>query len=297
MRAPYPIERVEWAYFNWLYSLAVLVNPQASATAVENHLSRIKGTSPRPNDVGVMFFACDDRFMARFGYSLICSCYENAREYGVHVHLYEPSTETLRQLESLRETLPGIDLSYTYEDRVDLGTLPEIGMYYTAFRFLVVKKIIEEARSMIVCLDADSLVRKSPHHAISCARLHDVGLYFRLAKHRLNKNIGAFCVLFNNTPKASRFLDLLCGIAIKFRDRYPRFRSRFYFDQSGLYLSYLLSRLKDRVSFYTVRDYVIDYELSDGSCIWTAKGRRKGDAVFLTEGRRMLQKHGQCAAS
>jgi len=214
MRVPYFLERVEWFYFNLFYSLGVLLNPKESAKAVNSHISRIKGVFPRENTNGIIFFACNDQFMERFGYSLILSCYENARECGVHVHLYKPSAEILRRLESMKEKFSDMNLSYTYED-IDLGSLPEHGIYYTAFRFVAVRKIIEESKSPIVCLDADSLIMHSVQQVIANARQYDVGLYFRLKSRRLNKKIAAFCVIFNNMKRSLEFINFFSGISIK----------------------------------------------------------------------------------
>src|SRR6476469_3555869 len=98
---PYFLDRARWLYFHGLYALSVLRSPQESATAVNNYMSRIKGGFPRQNANGVIFFACDDQFMERFGYSLIFSCHETARECGAHVHLYEPSAATLGHLAAM----------------------------------------------------------------------------------------------------------------------------------------------------------------------------------------------------
>jgi len=259
--------------------------------AVNRHVARIKGVFPRENANGVIFFACNDPFMERFGYSLILSCYENARQCGVHVHLYEPSADILRHLAALRENLRDLKLSYTYEYDIDFGKLPEHGIYYTAFRFVTVKKIIEESKSLIVCLDADSLLMHSLQPVIADARQYDVGLYCRLKKRRFNKKIAAFCVIFNHTQKSLAFINFFAGIAIKFQQKYPTIRTHFWFDQSGLYFSYLFSKLKDRLSFYTIGKSVVDYEFSDQAYIWTAKGKRKKDEVFLQESRRIRDKY------
>src|SRR5262249_36559736 len=73
--------------------------------------------------------------------------------------------------------------------------------------------------------------------------------------------------------------------------RYPKLRWIFYFDQSALYLCFLLSSLRGRPSFYRLRKSVVDFEFSAAACIWTAKGRRKNDAVFLTESRRIMERY------
>ena len=291
MRAPYIVERVEWVCLNVLYSVGALLSPTSRAKAVENHLSRISGNFPQPNAHAVIFFACDDAFMERFGYNLILSCYEHARECAVHVHLYEPSPETLRQLELMKQQLRDSDLSYTYERDIDFGSLPERGMYYTAFRFLVARRVVEESKSLLICLDADSLIKHSLQEVIAEARGHDVGLYLRLRKRRVNKKIAAFAVILNHTQGSREFANFFAALSIQFHRRYPRLRSRFYFDQSGLYFSFLLFRILRRASFYHIGKSMIDFEFSDGACIWTAKGRRKDNQVFLRESSRIKGKY------
>jgi len=291
------LHRVEWCYFHVLYSLRVLSTPQESAAAVNRHISRIKGAFPRENAKGVIFFACDIQFMERFGYNLIFSCYETARECGVHVHLYEPSADILRRLAALKEQFRDLQLSYTYEDDIDFGSLPERGMYYTAFRFVAARKIMEESKSLLVCLDADSLIMNSLQRVIATARQHDVGLYFpqrlylRPKQRAITQKITAFCVIFNHTQKSLAFINFFSALALQFHKRYPRTGTNFWFDQSVLYFSYLLSKRRERVSFYAIGKSVVDYEFSDQSCIWTARGKRKHDEVFLKESRRILKKY------
>ncbi|MBI3799466.1 MAG: hypothetical protein HY268_21175 [Deltaproteobacteria bacterium] len=285
------VDRAKWLSAHVSYSLSVLLHPRESAQAVQSHLARIQGVFPRENANGVIFFAGNEPFMERFGYNLIWSCYAHARQCGVHVHLYEPSAEILRHLEAMKENFSDLQLSYTYEDDIDFGSLPERGMYYTAFRFVVARKILEESKSLLVCLDADSLIMHSLHQVITNALQRDVGLYFRLKKRRLNKKIAAFCVIFNNTKKSLAFLTFFAGLALKFQQHYPSTRTHFWFDQSALYFSYVLSKLQGRVSFYTIGKRVVDYEFSDKACIWTAKGKRKKAEVFLQESCRIRDQY------
>ena len=286
------VERTRWWFAHVSSSLSVLLHPQECAQAVQRHLSRIQGVFPHENAHGVIFFACNDPYLERFGYNLIWSCYENARHCGVHVHLYEPSAHVLRHLASLREQVSDLQLSYTYEYDLDLGRLPERGMYYTAFRFVAARKIMEESQSLLVCLDADSLIRHSLQPVIADACQHDVGLYFRLQKRRLTKKIAGFCVIFTPTPQALTFLNFFAGLSIKFQQHYPGTRAHFWFDQSGLYCSYVLSKLTARVSFYSIGKSVVDDEFSENACIWTAKGKQKKNAVFLQESCRLREQYG-----
>jgi len=291
MRAPYFIERVKWFSLHVLYALDVLRHREATGQAVAAHLARIQGAAPRANPHGIIFFACDARFMQRFGYALIFSCYEHAREYGVHVHLYEPPASTLRQLDALKQRCGDLNLSYTYERDIDFGALPDRGMYYTAFRFVAARKIVAESNSLTICLDADSLIMHSLQEALAAARGKDVGLYFRLRRRKLNKKIAAFCVILNNTRRSLAFTDLFCGLALKFLRRYAGYRSNFYFDQSGLYFAFLLSRLRG-CRFYSIDQRVIDFAFDERACIWTAKGKRKDDEAFVNESRRIIAAHG-----
>jgi hypothetical protein len=293
MQAPLFLERAKWFYLNVVHAVDVLRNAEENADAIARHLSRIKGASPSANPNGVIFFACDTSFMERFGAALISSCYENARQCTVHVHLYEPTPAILHDVEAMRTKFGDMPLSYTYEDDIDFGALPDRGMYYTAFRFVALRKLVEESRSLFICLDADSLVINSPQPVIGEVGKRDVGLCFRLQRRRLNKKILAFCVAVNHTPGALEFLDLFAAIALKFRRHYIPFRSGFYFDQSGLYFAYLISRLWWS-TFCSIRKTVVDYDFAPHACIWTAKGARKNDPVFLEESRRMINKYRPC---
>ncbi|HVO23286.1 MAG TPA: hypothetical protein VMW56_06620 [Candidatus Margulisiibacteriota bacterium] len=291
MPVPLFLERAQWFSLLVMHSLDVLRHTQESSDAVARHLASIKGVSPSANSNGVIFFACDSTFMKRFGLALIASCYENACECSVHVHLFQPTSEILHDVETAGAKFQGMPISYTYEDAIDFGALRDPGMYYTAFRFVAVRKLVEESRSLFICLDADSLVVNSPHTLIAELTKRDVGLCFRLNRRHVNKKILAYCVAFNHTPGAIAFLDLFAAISLKFRHHYVPFRSGFYFDQSGLYFAYLISRLW-RSTFYAIRKTVVSYAFTPGACIWTAKGVRKHDPVFLDEGRRVVDKYG-----
>ncbi|HJY81601.1 MAG TPA: hypothetical protein VKK81_11030, partial [Candidatus Binatia bacterium] len=96
---------------------------------------------------------------------------------------------------------------------------------------------------------------------------------------------------FNNTKQSLAFLNFFSGIAIKCQKQYPETRTHFWFDQSGLYFSYLFSKGRERVSFYSVGKSIVDYEFSEKACIWTAKGKRKRDEIFLKESRRLREKY------
>ena len=291
MQVPAYLERVQWWLLHVRHALDALLHPAAQTQIVSRHLARIKGAAPPANANGVIFFACDVQFMERFGFALISSCYEHARECGVHVHLYEPTPEIIARIDSVKGMCGDMQVSYTYEEEIDFGDLPDRGMYYTAFRFVALRKLLGESPSLFICLDADSLIINSLQQVIADARQYDVGLYFRLTRRHLNKKVAAFCVIVNNTPGALEFLDLFAAIAMKFHRHYTRFRSGFYFDQSGLYFSYLIGRLRRRSTFYAIRKAVVDYDFGARACIWTAKGNRKHDQVFLNESRRMLHKH------
>jgi len=294
MHIPAFVERAQWFWLHVAHALDAIRRPAPYAQRFRQHLTRIKGAAPAPNPHAIIFFAADPRFMERFGFALIASCYAQARECGVHVHLYAPTPEILQRLRAAQAACPDMQISHTYEDEIDYGELPDRGMYYTAFRFIALRKLLEDSRSLFICLDADSLIVHSLQPLIAEARRCDVGLYFRLSRRHLNKKIAAFCVIANHTAGALQFLDVFTAIALTFHRHYRRFRSNFYFDQSALYASYLIARLRRRSTFYAVRKTAVDYDFGDEASIWTAKGIRKHDQRFLDESRRMID---QCGLS
>jgi hypothetical protein len=290
VQAPLFVERVEWFNLHVMHSFDVMRHRGEADDRIVRHLSRIKGASPTYNPNGVVFFACDTSFMQRFGSALISSCYENARECSVHVHLFQPTPEILHDVEAMQTKFGDMPLSYTYEDHIDFGALPDRRMYYTAFRFVALRKLVSDSQSLFICLDADSLIVNSLQPLIAKVRQRDVGLCFRMNRLRLNKKVLAFCVAVNHTPGALNFLDLFAGLSLKFQRHYIPFRSGFFFDQSALYFAYLISRLWWS-TFYAIRKTAVDYNFAPHACIWTAKGERKNDRVFLDESRRMMDKY------
>lgn len=289
----YVVEKLKWLCCHVSYTIRLLRHPKERVTPINSYLARIKGMLPCPNPNGIIFFACDTQFMERFGYSLLFSCYEHARACGVHIHLYEPSVAVLRKMTALGVQFPDMRVSYTYEEAIDRGSLPELWVYYTAFRFIVAKKILEESKSVLLCLDADGLVQRSLSPVLTKARFHDIGLYFRLQKRDIRKKIAAFCVTFNYTRHGLAFLEFFAGLLSQFHQHYPAIRPElhFHFDQSCLYFSYLVNKFTKGLSFYRIGKEVVDYQAATPSCIWTAKGKRKEDELFLQEVGRIREKY------
>jgi hypothetical protein len=277
------IKHLTWWWHHVSYTWQLLWNPHENARGVSNYVERLHGMFPRPNPHGIIFFACDTQFMNRFGYSLLFSCYEQAPACSVHIHLYEPTAAVLDRLTVLRAQLPDMLVSYTYEEAIDQRSLPDLQVYYTALRFLVAKKVLEESHSVVICLDADSLVQQSLTPVVAEARGYDVGLYFRLQKHDIRKKIAAFCVILNTTPRGMVFLEFFTRLLSKFYHQYPAMRSGrpFHFDQSCLYCSYVVQRFTTGFSCYRIGKEVVDYHVATAARIWTAKGQRKQEAEFL----------------
>ncbi|TCM53557.1 hypothetical protein C8J36_1063 [Rhizobium sp. PP-F2F-G48] len=83
----------------------------------------------------LILVACDDVYFRKFGLSLLSSMQRDGDMPALHIHLLNPSEETIEHAALLRERHKR--LSFTTDDCRDSHPSSNISFYYTAARFIL----------------------------------------------------------------------------------------------------------------------------------------------------------------
>lgn len=242
-----------------------------------------------------IYFAADEKYFDEYGKCLINSCLKNVPDYGIHSHLYNP---TQNQIDFCVKR--GVSLSYEYIEeslfeKVSVEILSEKNrdsivskIPYTKKRMNLKESIYNIKRTYFACsrfirlcqikkpeqyclsIDVDGIVRKKFNYIFNDGK--DFHLYEKSGNKKGKHLAGA--ILFNNTEKSNCFLN-----------RYSEIISQ-NIKNDNIYWSLDQIILDKIVLNYNKGilpiDYV-DWNMSEFSCIWSAKGPRKELPKFKQE--------------
>ena len=156
----------------------------------------------------VLLIGCDDGYWRRFGAPFLDSWREKASSCALHVHLVNPSEETVDALRRLADEAGG-GLSCSME-AIDLDAMPEPVRvtYFACARFAVARRLLRQGTAPVVQVDVDAVM------------LEDVGAAMRqwppgwdIAVMRDRRGRGpmrdflAGFMAFNATPAGRAFLE------------------------------------------------------------------------------------------
>lgn len=245
---------------------------------VRDHRAALKGELPPPTGEGVLFAACDDGYYARFAADLVFSAEATGHSHRVHIHLYNPSPETLAHAGVLRKSLVHTRLTCSWEgteyERFDIDPV----IYFAATRFIMTQHLLEASQSPVLSVDIDGFVHRPLGEAFDLVRAADATFHFRLTERRIWRRILAAAVGFNYSPAALAF----CRRTARATMASYRQRPDFHTDQIVLYHMYRFARRwLPGIHWQHLPLGLVDYDFRDDSFIWTAKGARKDDATFV----------------
>ncbi|MDQ2102479.1 tetratricopeptide repeat protein [Azospirillum isscasi] len=155
----------------------------------------------------VLLVGCDDGYWRRFGAAFLESWRERAPSCAAHVHLINPSDETVEALRRLCGAAGGLSCSM---ETVELAALPEPVRltYFASARFAVARRLLNRGAAPVVQVDVDAVM------------LEDVGAAMRdwpagwdIAIMRDRRGRGpmrdflAGFMAFNPTPAGRAYLD------------------------------------------------------------------------------------------
>lgn len=231
---------------------------------------RLEGDLPDRNDPApVLLAACDERYFRQFGKQLAASCLRLSPATRVHLHLVEPSAETLAALPSVLAQY-GPRLTISHEDG-SRSPYPEPSkFYYTAARFAVAARLRNLISAPLLVVDVDGLVVNDMSPGFAELAPYDVGLLLRPEFGANYRKVLAGALYLGNSGAAADFANRLAdAIALALESK-----PRFHVDQLILWFALQHARARD-LKLKPLDPRWIDYEFSRESFIWTTKGARK----------------------
>ena len=249
-----------------------------------------------------IYAAADRGYFEQFGRALINSIVRNAQDTGIHLHLYNPTSEQVEfcqrspRVSVTWETFTTADLrtAIDYWSRTDLSE-PDASRrtkmlcmkqfadsddvarwihktYYACMRFVRLAELIDQPQRFLA-IDVDGLVRKNFAQKFADDQNYDFYLYQKMKKGQPSGHL-AGSILYTEKPAA---LDLIKLMGNKIRNEITKDNIYWFLDQHVL----------DEVAAKYRRgllpiDY-IDWHMKPDSAIWTAKGKRKELEVFKNE--------------
>ena len=242
-----------------------------------------------------IYTACDAGYFDEFGRALIKSIQSNT-DWGIHLHLFNPRPDQIEYclLNNASVTfenivpeqfdiaakrwaqIPTDTLQKSYYDR----TLNAMGKgrdknihermqktYYACARFIRLADLLDSGMP-ILSIDVDAVVRGNPLHL---SAEHDFYLHKITGR---KARILAGGMYLHPTVGTQQFLrEYAQALQTKFTDDYVYWG----LDQD------LLDKIVPGYNHGHLPMSYIDWDMREDSYIWTAKGTRKDDAVFISE--------------
>lgn len=211
----------------------------------------------------LLFASCDVIYFKRFGKSFVKSAI--AHNNHVHVHIINPEIG----LERIDHPL----VTYSFEEGG-----PDSREYYASNRFFIAPEILlsnQQHDMKLLILDIDCVIREKIQLPDSA-----VALYFRKPFgsndwERRGTRVAAGAVMYDNTAWL---------FAQRVADRIRELPHYWFVDQVALAETFDEFSMSINVhDFATDTIPVMDWEFSEESPIWTAKGDRKNNEIFLRE--------------
>lgn len=218
----------------------------------------------------VVFFAADSAFFWEHGLVLLGSIAQQSPNAKCHVHVINPDVGVAGAIETARALLPGLGLSYSFEE-VDLEGRSEahVRTYYASVRFVRLAEIFAAAPASYLCLDADCIVRGDIGSAFG-GESADVRMRLRYDE-RPHVTVAAGALALSPTAGASRFIDQVSALV---RAVLEAGEGAWFLDQ--IVLGHLHRKLAPaEVQVKLLDSTYLDWFFHDQSLIWTGKGPRK----------------------
>jgi hypothetical protein len=249
--------------------------------------SGLTGIWPDPADgPDVILAACDDGYFQQFALALIQSIERLGKRQPVHIHLLDPSEDTIRDVTMLKGKLRNVILTFTADLCVLADSLRHRQIYYTAARFLLAPFILKRGIQQLLIIDVDAVMINSPWPFFSAdSTVASAAFIFRPGMRRPWYKVLASAVFFNATTHSIRFSDALArslAAALAYRPKY-------HIDQ--ILPHYLCSNAARHVTGFSAIDIparIMGYDYESDTAFWTVKGKANIDR-FLAEKKRLLE--------
>jgi hypothetical protein len=258
----------------WLRSALSTFVPWYGSSRQKAFSRRLQSNTPL--DLGgadVILAACDDRYFDLFAVDLIKSV-SAVQEMAIHLHLLDPSPETIERTEILRKE-HRCRLTYTIDNCLDAHNANAKRIYFASARFIVAPLLIDAGAKRLLIIDVDTVMRHSPWPGVDEWHDASVGLMFRESYRRWQR-ILAGCVFLNSDSYSRKFARRFARALLVNVSR----RQEYYVDQIVAHYLVQLSdpTLKKRIKALPTAIMSLSY--AEEAAFWTAKGGEKFSPTF-----------------
>lgn len=243
-----------------------------------------------------IYTACDTEYFKEFGRSIINSIKKNTN-YGVHLHLYNPTEEQLNFCKSQNnvsftfeyvplelfnrsaekwQTVPICPIEKSKYERIltamSKGNDKSINeriqrTYFACARFIRLSQIIKSNTSLFA-IDVDAIVRS---HITKLSEDKDFYIHYITGKKARYLAGGLY---LTGAEQGYKFLKEYADVLSK---NISQDTLHWGIDQD------VLDNIVPKYNFGNLPMSYIDWEMMPNSCIWTAKGKRKELDIFINE--------------
>lgn len=218
-----------------------------------------------------MLAACDDGYFFRFVPGLVTSM-AAAEVPALHLHLLDPSPDTLEALEEMRAEFPQIALTHTIDRCSAASGLTYRNIYFNVARFVVAPLLLDRGVDRLLIIDVDSVVHFSPWPMLDMFQAPlEAAFNFRdNARRPWHRVLANAVVLRRNPSKSSSVADMFARAALQILQLNPRY----HIDQIVAFYV-VCHHAKTREIVTNVPGALISLESANDAAIWTSKGPRK----------------------
>jgi hypothetical protein len=240
-------------------------------------------STPKP----VVFVACDNVYFmehARFlAYSIHAT---NAGKLDLHLHLYSPSPAVLREIELLRQRLPGMAIGVSAEyGPVPLAHAPS---YYATARFVRAWQIMQRYRCTLCLMDADALFNGDWERFRATVGGQAELVLARPQAAPFWEHVAAGFVLCRPTPLGEHFLAKVSQFILR---NYALQQSVWFTDQVALSAYDSLFGADNAAIVHIDSRQVIDLQHTPDSLCWMVTTRKTGNPAYDAAKARLWQRY------
>jgi len=252
-------------------------NSEENTLALLEQLPELEGSMPPHSPQGILYTACDAPYLDRYAHDLIRSATIHSPKQHFHFHLFDPTPEAMA---SLQEQIDGKRLTVSWE-HVDKAKIPiqmKVSLYYQVCRFIRLWQFVRACQSPMLLVDADAIVRNDLSAGFQQHVGRDAALFLRLKHKNIRRRVLAAAAMVFPTELGLNFLRDCAAFMIPYAQK----PTKEPIDQMLLYFAWHwhTRNVKGFDCSQLAKTYS-DWDYSDSSLIWHAKGSRKKDPMPL----------------
>lgn len=217
-----------------------------------------------------IFSACDGIYFEKYAFTLLASLDQNSPGQSITILVMNPSGNFDQLSKEYLTIFKSIKINLIIEN-IDLqGINPKNhGTIYSVYRFIFIEKYISRFPREFLFLDIDSCIRKDLLLLFNYYQECDVAIHTRPYKKLNNRKLMAGVIYFNGVQNGCR--QFLREISKRLKVNFKSLS--WYADQLALYDAY--KKVRNKINIAHLDKKYIDWEFTQDSIIWTAKGDRK----------------------